>query len=121
MKRKTFAVVLILEIILCIAFLVFRVAIPNWFTTMTAVPFEQIGAMLRTLSLSGAIGNAAAIIFYVAICLIPIGVYFYLRKRGLMHGIIFYLGMWSCLSSPDICLAGPSPCILSYFSSAVHK
>jgi len=82
MKRKTFAVVLILEIILCIAFLVFRAVIPNWFTTMTAVPFEQIGAMLRTLSLSGAVGNAAAIILYVAICLIPIGAYYYLRKKG---------------------------------------
>lgn len=91
MKRKTFAVVLILEIILCIAFLVFRVAIPNWFTTMTAVPFEQIGAMLRTLSLSGAIGNAAAIIFYVAICLIPIGVYFYLRKKGKAGKVDYFL------------------------------
>lgn len=91
MKRKTFAVVLILEIILCIAFLVFRVAIPNWFTTMTAVPFEQIGAMLRTLSLSGAIGNAAAIIFYVAICLIPIGVYFYLRKKGKAEKVDYFL------------------------------
>ena len=101
MKRKTFAVVLILEIIFCIAFLLFRAAIPNWFTTMTAIPFEQIGALLRLLSLSGAIGNAAAIILYVAICLIPIGVYYYLRKNGkagkvdislpIISGVLFFV------------------------------
>ena len=91
MKRKTFAVVLILEIILCIAFLVFRAAIPNWFTTMTAIPFEQIGALLRVLSLSGAVGNAAAIILYVAICLIPIGVYYYLRKNGKADKVDIFL------------------------------
>lgn len=101
MKRKTFAVVLILEIIFCIAFLVFQAAIPNWFTTMTAIPFEQIGALLRVLSLSGAIGNAAAIILYVAICLIPIGVYYYLRKNGkagkvdiflpIISGVLFFV------------------------------
>ncbi len=47
-----------------------------------AFPLEQIGAFLRALSLSNDIGNILAIVLYVAICLSPIGIYFYLKKKG---------------------------------------
>lgn len=82
MKRKPFAIVLVLEVILCIAYLILKTIVPGWFTTATAFPFEQIGALLRTLSLANAIGNVMAIILYVAICLMPAGMYLYFRKRG---------------------------------------
>lgn len=44
-------------------------------------PMEQIGGMLRKLSLSGAAGNAAAIMTYTVLCLIPVCTYLYLRWR----------------------------------------
>ena len=43
-------------------------------------PMEQIGSILRKLSLSGEVGNIIAIIIYTALCLIPIGIYLYLRR-----------------------------------------
>lgn len=35
-------------------------------------PFRQIGFLLRQLSLSGSVGNAAALILYAGICLLPV-------------------------------------------------
>ena len=82
MKRKTFLTVLIIEIVLCSAFLIMKSIVPDWFTTATAFPFEPIGALLRMLSLANAVGNVIAIILYALICLIPAGAYLLLRKKG---------------------------------------
>lgn len=82
MKRKSFVAVLVLEVILCIAFLILKTIVPSWFTVATAFPFEQIGALLRTLSLANTVGNVIAIVLYVAICLIPVGLYLHFKKEG---------------------------------------
>lgn len=82
MRSKRFAIVLVLEVILCITYLILKTIVPGWFTVATAFPFEQVGNLLRALSLVNAIGNVIAIVLYVAICLIPTGMYLYLRKRG---------------------------------------
>lgn len=37
-----------------------------------AFPFEQLGSLLRRLSLSGGAGNICAIIIYVCLCLLPL-------------------------------------------------
>ena len=81
MKNKSFFLILTLEAILCIFFLVMQVAIPDWFTTITAFPFEQIGGLLRILSLSGTIGNIIAIAIYIGICLVPAAFYLQLKKK----------------------------------------
>lgn len=45
-------------------------------------PFEQIGWGLRQLSLSGAVGNIAAILLFVLLGLIPCAVFVWLKKKG---------------------------------------
>ena len=72
---------LALEACLCLAFYLFRSALPNLFSVMMAFPFEPIGALLRTLSLSGTIGNILAILIYLLIGLLPVGVLLRIRKR----------------------------------------
>lgn len=81
MKKKSFFMILGLEVILCTLFLVMQTLIPNWFSTATAFPFEQIGGLLRILSLSGVVGNIIAILLYVGICLVPSMVYLQLYKK----------------------------------------
>jgi len=46
-----------------------------------AFPFEQIGIVLRSLSLSNWLGNAAAIVVYTAASLLPIAALLILRKK----------------------------------------
>ena len=47
-------------------------------------PLESIGGFLRNMSLSGAAGNIAASILYGGICLIPVLVWFILKKKQKM-------------------------------------
>lgn len=84
MKRKLFYLFLIFEAVLCIIFSFAREALPGAFTAAMAFPFEQIGLGLRALSLSGSIGNAIAILLYVAFCLVPFfALLLFRRKRKL--------------------------------------
>ena len=74
-------------------------------STIVTFPLEQVGALLREMSLSGTGGNLAAIILYAAIALLPIGVWFFLRKKGwetkadvmlfLLSGTLFYVLYYS--------------------------
>lgn len=49
--------------------------------SMLNFPFEQIGNLLRELSLSGTIGNIFSWIIYFGICLLPLVLFFYMRKK----------------------------------------
>lgn len=40
---------------------------------LLALPFTALGGLLRTMSLSGGAGNAAAIVIYLAVCAVPLG------------------------------------------------
>jgi hypothetical protein len=74
-------------------------------SSIVTFPLEQVGALLREMSLSGTGGNLAAIILYAAIALLPIGVWFFLRKKGwetkadvmlfLLSGTLFYVLYYS--------------------------
>lgn len=46
-------------------------------------PLEKLGEILRTLSLSGGIGNVIAILLYVGLCFTPMYFYLFLRKKKL--------------------------------------
>lgn len=50
-------------------------------TTIITFPFEQIGIALRDMSLSGAAGNAAAIIIYAVLSLLPVAAWLILKKK----------------------------------------
>ena len=80
--KKKFTLLLVLEGILCAAYVLLGSALPNLFGTLASFPFCQIGMALRALSLSGGVGNVAAWVLYCAVCLAPAAVLL-CRKRGL--------------------------------------
>jgi len=85
MKHKTFYIFLGCEAIICMILQLAREALPQFFSTLITFPFEQIGILLRMLSLSGSTGNSAAIVIYIFICLIPVLVLFLLRKKRSLY------------------------------------
>ncbi|MGN1166844.1 MAG: hypothetical protein ACI4S2_10515 [Lachnospiraceae bacterium] len=82
MKRKIFFCLLTVEAVVCISFYFLQTYFSNIFSAIVAFPFEQIGWILRKMSLSGVVGNVVAIIIFTFISLTPCGVYFMLRKNG---------------------------------------
>lgn len=82
MKRKLFFYVLTIEAVFCMSFYCLQACFSNIFSAIIAFPFEQIGWVLREMSLSGAVGNVAAIIIYIIISLIPCGIWWLLQKKG---------------------------------------
>ena len=94
MRQKKFLILLTIEAVLCVAM---QLVIPSDLiggASLFAFPFEQIGDGLRALSLSGTVGNIAAITLYVLLCgspfLVLLGIH---RKRkaywedGLLAGL----------------------------------
>ncbi len=81
MKRKTFCILLGCEAVLCMLLYIVRDSLPGIFTTIIAFPFEQIGMVLRKLSLSGSIGNILSIVAYLAISLVPMFALLIFNKR----------------------------------------
>lgn len=81
MRRKLFFCVLAVEAVFCMVFCFLQIYFSNVFSAIIAFPFEQIGWVLREMSLSGTVGNAVAMIFYLMISLIPCGIYWVLWKK----------------------------------------
>lgn len=72
MRRKALLILLGAEAALCLILYGARAASAAWITTILAFPFEQAGLLLRRLSLSGAAGNAGAILLYLLFSLLPV-------------------------------------------------
>lgn len=81
MRYKYFYFALFLEAVLCTVFALPQMQLSGMFTAATAFPFEQIGWGLRRLSLSGAGGNAVAIVLYLLLSLLPCAVFGILRAK----------------------------------------
>ncbi|HCW74227.1 MAG TPA: hypothetical protein DHM90_11035 [Clostridiaceae bacterium] len=81
MKRKLLVPILAVEAVLCLLFYFMRDTLPNVFTTVFAFPLEQMGLVLRYLSLSGTLGNIIALIVYVLISLSPVMLYRTLQRK----------------------------------------
>ena len=60
------------------------------FWGMLSLPFTAAGWVLRRLSLSGAAGNAAAIVLYVLLCAVPLVLWWRSRRR-MEDGLLFLL------------------------------
>ncbi len=71
MRTKRFYAFLAAEAVFCLLLQLAREQLSWAFSTAIAFPFEQLGLGLRALSLSGWAGNTAAVVFYVAFCLLP--------------------------------------------------
>ena len=76
MKERHLFTLLSVEAAACVLFCILQRSLSGLFSTLIAFPFEQIGAGLRILSLSGAVGNVIAIILYMLLGLIPAGIWF---------------------------------------------
>ncbi len=85
MKHKTLCLILGLEAIICIVLAFLGSALPFAYTSIMAFPFEQLGQLLRHLSLSGGIDNVISIILYIALGLIPLLVLLLLYRRKRLH------------------------------------
>lgn len=59
--------------------------------SMFNFPFEQIGNILRNLSLSSTGGNILSWIIYLVICLIPLGLFFYIKKKQAVKKVDYLL------------------------------
>jgi len=81
MKHKILVGILSIETILLVLFSILQTSFAGVFSTVMAFPFEQIGLGLRSLSLSGAFGNAAAFVVYFAVSLLPVAALLVLRKK----------------------------------------
>lgn len=81
MKRKLLFALLAAEAVFCLLFSFLQARFSGWFSTLVAFPFEQIGAGLRVLSLSGGIGNGIAVVLYIVLSLIPAALFLRLRQR----------------------------------------
>lgn len=70
MKKKQTTVLLVFSL-LCIlfSFLTLKMNLPNLY--IFYAPLDTLGVGLRTLSLSSALGNSIAILFYLFLCLLP--------------------------------------------------
>jgi len=72
MKRKRLTAFLAVEALLLGGLTVAQAAFSRWVAAAAAFPFEQIGLLLRRLSLSGGTGNRIAIVLYVLLSLLPL-------------------------------------------------
>ncbi|WP_426350567.1 hypothetical protein ACPWSR_04790 [Alloiococcus sp. CFN-8] len=81
MKQKVFIAFLLVEAVLCMLLYNAQEKFSKVFSSVLAFPFEQIGYILRALSLSGAIGNGVAIVIYILISLSPSLFFYYSYKK----------------------------------------
>ena len=99
MKRNVFVGILVVEALLCVVLRILQASFSGAFSAVMAFPFEQIGLGLRLLSLSGGIGNAAAIAVYFLVSLLPVAALLVVRKKrelrvedgllGLLSAVLF--------------------------------
>ena len=76
-KEKKLLTILAIEAAACVLFCILRYSVSGMFSSLIAFPFEQLGVGLRWLSLSGAVGNGIAVLFYFLLCISPKGIFFF--------------------------------------------
>lgn len=81
MKNRLLTIALGTEAALCVLFC----ALGGAADAVLTFPLAPIGGWLRRLSLSGSLGNGAAIVIYVLLCLLPAGLFLFQRLKGKRH------------------------------------
>lgn len=95
MKRRMFCIFLVAEALACVLFQFVQSSFSELYATAAAFPFAQIGMGLRSLSLSGGAGNAAAVVLYAVICLLPVAVLLWLYQKQKLCAADALLGLLS--------------------------
>ena len=93
MKNRLQTIALGTEAALCVLFC----ALGGAADAALSFPLAPIGGWLRRLSLSGSLGNGAAIVIYALICLLPAGLFLFRRLKGNRH--------WEDLLLPAVSVA----------------
>ncbi|MDR3270202.1 MAG: hypothetical protein LBT32_01620 [Peptococcaceae bacterium] len=94
MKRNVLMGLLGIEALLCVVLSILQASLTSVFSSVLAFPFEQIAGGLRWLSLSGGVGNAVAVLLYIAVSLLPVAallVLWYKRERRAENGLLALL------------------------------
>ena len=81
MKNRLLTIALGTEAALCVLFCTLGGAAD----AVLSFPLAPIAGWLRRLSLSGSLGNGAAIVIYVLLCLLPAGLFLFRRLKGKRH------------------------------------
>ena len=97
MKRRGMTLILTVEAAACVVFCFLRTSFFGGFTSLAAFPFEQAGYVLRQMSLSGTAGNAAAIVLYLTLGLLPCLAWLLLKKQGRLLAVDHLLPALSVL------------------------
>jgi len=97
MKRKVLLVILCIEAAACVFLCVLKPSFTSGIAAIMAFPFAQLGTALRSLSLSGVAGNAAAIVVYAAISLLPVAAVLILRRKSILRAEDCLLGILSAV------------------------
>lgn len=72
MKNKALSVVLLLTAVISTIVVILKLSFAEIFGSIVCFPFEQIGILLRMLSLTGDIQNIFAIVFYTILSIAPL-------------------------------------------------
>ena len=72
MKRKSFIILMGAVFAALMALVLFVDGLPTVFSSVMAFPFEQVGAVLRALALTGNVGNGFALALCIALSFLPI-------------------------------------------------
>ena len=110
MKRKVLPWVLAAEAVLCMAVSAITVSEPEVFSSIMAFPFQQLGLVLRALSLLGGAGNLASLVLFALLSLLPVGALLLIRRRRELAGEDYIL-----------ILCAPLLCFVLYMMVNPHK
>lgn len=83
--------------------------------TIFAFPMEQIGQLLRSLSLYSAWGNTVAIALYIILCSIPFLIYGYLKRKHVCmreDGFLIIIGIYSFIMMYFMVNPNLFPCVI---------
>ena len=129
MFRKLLYPLLAAEAVFCIIFCLCNFSSANILVTASSFPFEQIGSLLRALSLTGdpgsglAPGNGLALAIYVGLCLLPSLFLLDLVRRSAFKPEDSLLGLLSLILFPVLYLMINPSSLEKLFSAqmAIYK
>lgn len=119
MKYKVLGIVLGVEGAVCVLFNILQASLASGFTAAMAFPFEQLGLMLRMLSLSGGAGNGAALLLYGLSALLPLLILFLLSRKRELQREDGLLALLSVVLFPVLYLMTNPGLIGSFFGGAL--
>ena len=113
----------------CVALVLSPISLADTFTFAMSFPFSQIGSGLRWLSLSGGLGNAFAIVLYVAVCILPALASFLIRSKRaedvmlIFISVVLFFVMYYMINPGRLptLMVGRTPLEQALLGGAVHS